>query len=462
MVRVYMFVYNAVTHDTRVLKEAQTLVDVGYQVTIYGILDRSNSKAEEIVAYGNTLPNIRIVRIGLNPIHKRLFNTLLYADSNASQQTISMSQAIEEKKLSIGFISQKFRNKLVRGVRFLMALLKRTIVKLITLIFPLLPRYLSFFDYYLQVYRLIKHAPTDIYHAHDLNTLPIAWWVSRRSVSKLVYDSHELYVERNRPNSISKLRKQLTAEVERFLIRRSDASITVNKSIAQELAQRYGVQQPTVVMNVPMYRKAQNIRIQSLRSELDIQASEKIIIYSGRVTFNRGLENLLRSLTMLPGHHLVYMGFVAQSYKETLLKLAIELEVESRFHFFGPVLSEAVVPHLQQADVGVAAIQNACLSYYYCSPNKLFEYFAAGIPVAVSNFPELSALVTKYKVGSTFDPENPQDIARAIRHILEDELTYQVMTERTQLVANDVTWAQQQEALLALYEDLEITSPERE
>jgi hypothetical protein len=45
------------------------------------------------------------------------------------------------------------------------------------------------------------------------------------------------------------------------------------------------------------------------------------------------------------------------------------------------------------ADVGVIPYRNVGLNNFFTSPNKLFEYCAAGVPVAASRFPELSKVV---------------------------------------------------------------------
>jgi len=41
-------------------------------------------------------------------------------------------------------------------------------------------------------------------------------------------------------------------------------------------------------------------------------------------------------------------------------------------------------------------------------PNKLFEYINSGIAVAASDLPEMKRIVAGYRLGTTFDPENPR------------------------------------------------------
>jgi glycosyltransferase involved in cell wall biosynthesis len=272
-----------------------------------------------------------------------------------------------------------------------------------------------------------------------LNTLPVAFFCSKRQKAKLVYDSHELYVERNKITPSSMAWKRILRTIEGVLVRRADAVFTVNETIAEILSNRYRIAKPLVLMNTPALCsnfECPEIQNGKLRSKLSISVGAQIILYSGAITFNRGLEQLIQSLQFLPSnYHLVFMGYGNEAFKQRLIKIAIENAVVDRFHFFGPVPSEQVTYYASDADLGVAPIVNACLSYYCCSPNKLFEYMNAGLPVAASNFPELVKVVIGHKIGTTFDPENPKDIARSVNKILEDSSIRNQMAKNAILAA---------------------------
>jgi hypothetical protein len=46
------------------------------------------------------------------------------------------------------------------------------------------------------------------------------------------------------------------------------------------------------------------------------------------------------------------------------------------------------------------------LSYFYCLPNKIFEYLMADIPFVVSDFPEMGKIVKRTNGGWLIDPNS--------------------------------------------------------
>ncbi len=142
---------------------------------------------------------------------------------------------------------------------------------------------------------------------------------------------------------------------------------------------------------------------------------------------------------------------VKEEYLTKLNTIAKESKVDSRFSIYGPVPHYMVPLITKQADLGIAPIQNICLSYYFCAPNKVFEYLLGGIPVIGSNFPELEKLIKGYNVGYTFDPEEPTEISAAVEQVFQNQEEYMAMKERTKKAAQNYNWENEAEKLLGLY-----------
>jgi glycosyltransferase involved in cell wall biosynthesis len=290
-----------------------------------------------------------------------------------------------------------------------------------------------------------------------MNTLYAAYKAAKSNKGKLIYDSHELYVDRNKLQKPSAFYKFLSYQFEGYFARKCDAVITVGDKIAELLQSRYRLKNNVfVVMNAPskIKQELKNDNHNKIREALHIPENYKLLIYTGSITFNRGLENLVRSLKFLPNMYLVMMGYGKNDFKKKLLAIANENNVSDRFSFFGPVPSDEVTAYTQEADLGIAPIINACLSYYYCAPNKIFEYLLGGIPVVASNFPEMEKIVKENNIGTTFNPEKPESIAKAVKEVFSDDERYKQLKANTKIAAEKYNWENEEKKLLNIYKNL--------
>jgi len=401
-----MFVYNRCTSDARVLKEARTLTGAGHQVRVIAVLDPSTEPREERDGF-------RIVRIERRPLHYRLL------------RWARIAAGIGRRRRSFTWILAPLA--LVGGAvrRLLLA--------------PHKP--LMFLDYYWRAYRMVRADPPDALHAHDLNTLPVAAALARRLRLPLTYDAHELYPE------ISTLSTREAATwrlLERRLAPRADRTLTVCDSIADELTRRYGLTRPTVVLNCPTAASANGAPAGARGG------GEPLVLYQGGFAPNRGLETLVRAAHGLERGTIVLMGWGPA--EEDLRALIAREGVEERVRIAAPVPPEEVVARAAEATVGVIPYEPVGLNNTYTTPNKLFDYMAAGLPVAASRLPELTRFVEGGSLGLTFAPGDPAALSAVLNEMLEDPDRLAAMRRAAREAARRYTWEQESEKLLALYD----------
>lgn len=266
----------------------------------------------------------------------------------------------------------------------------------------------------------LRELQGDIYHAHELWPLEACALAARACGARLVYDSHELEAHRNAP--YSRLERWLWTQHERRQVRRCDHVMAVSNGCARELERAYGLEEVTVLRNVPWTR--QQTPPVGLRETLCLGPDMPLIVYVGSVTFNRGLQRTLEALHELPGFSLVTVGPWRKDTREELLIQAQKGGLSGRF-FMHPKVPPEVLPKLiADADVSVIPIQNVCLSYWHCLPNKLFESAVAGLPMVVSDFPDMREFVEGNDIGAVCDPSDPRSIAEAIRKVYYNRHRY--------------------------------------
>ncbi|MGF1543088.1 MAG: glycosyltransferase family 4 protein [Parvularculaceae bacterium] len=245
-------------------------------------------------------------------------------------------------------------------------------------------------------------SPTTI-HAHDLNTLPAAASLARDVSARIIYDSHELETHRQPPPP--PLRRRFIARLERSLIKNAETVITVSDAIADHLAELYEIERPLVVRNAPAELRPSGAPARpGLRAASDLSERTPLLVYTGAVVFNRGIDVVVEALASLPDCHFAAVGPHHDPTVEKLRARAVELGVDGRFHLPPAVAPHEVVDFVASADIGVIPIIPVTLSYEYALPNKLFEMAFAGLPIVSSNLTEISKFISAYRLGETFPP----------------------------------------------------------
>jgi glycosyltransferase involved in cell wall biosynthesis len=288
----------------------------------------------------------------------------------------------------------------------------------------------------------------DVVHANDIATLIPGYLAARLSGARLVYDTHEYAVGVPYRKAVW---AWLAATIERLLIGRCDAVITVSDGIAERLQARYGLKErPTVVRNVPDLPPPASAP--DLREQMEI-GSAPLVLHQGAVAEGRGGGNLVRAVAEMDSAHLLFLG-ADGAFAEGLVHLASELGVGERTHFHPPVGLTELLSYTTQADVGVSLLEDTCDNHRLALPNKLFEYLAAGLPVVVSDLPEMRRLVSERQVGWVTDPGDPADIARALAAATVSRGD-ESLENRVRVAAAELNWRRERSRLTDLYARLE-------
>jgi glycosyltransferase involved in cell wall biosynthesis len=191
-----------------------------------------------------------------------------------------------------------------------------------------------------------------------------------------------------------------------------------------------------------------------LRARAGVPPGIPIVLYQGLYMPHRGLENLVRAASRFARARLVLMGW--GPLLETLQGIVASEGLRDRVVFLEPVPMRELLAVTAGADLGVIPYRNVGLNNYYTSPNKLFEYVAAGVPVAASRFPELIRVVEGLELGRTFDPDDPASIAAAVDAILENPSERARVQDNALRAAARFTWEDEARTLLEVYQALPV------
>ncbi len=380
MTKLAMFVFNAFTNDSRVLKEAVSLKKY-YDVTVFAHQDVGVKREESI-------DGLKVIRFS-------------YLD-----------------------------RKITKG----------TLLKL-----------KSYLVYIVKVVSCGKKF--DIIHCHDLNTLPVGFIIKKffNKKVKVVYDAHEHETE---IQGLVGAKKTFLKIIEKFLIKYADKVITVSNAIAEDYIRLYNIPKPALVLNTPIYQKIDKKDI--FRRELGIDKDQTIFLYQGGFSTGRGIEILLETFQNMQKEKgsdtlplcIVFMGY---GPLENLVKHAAK-EYEN-IYFYPAVTPEVLLNYTSSADFGIIFYENSCLNHDYCSPNKMFEYLMADIPVIASNLYEMKKLVQSNNIGIIAEENTVKSLKEAI--VKSTILDQNELRKNIQIIKKIYNWGEQEKVLLALYKELE-------
>ena len=420
--RVAMFVFNEVSHDRRVLLEADALQGAGWQVTIYGV-----RKVGSSALIGELRPSgVQISRFQLGDPPE--FSPLLGRLRRAVLMGVWHSARLGASLLT--------RVRMAQGQQ--------------------LGTRINLWSWATRV--SVASANDDILHAHDL-TGGIPVLMSKRALAQtVVYDSHEVFLESGRlARSPRVLRSLVGAAFEQPLLRRASALITVNPSVEGALGQKYVL--PTrreVVYNCadPLPRNEASARL--IRTAIGVGDEAVVALYHGGFTPVRGLRQIIEASkdVRLAETHFVFLGYGPM--EEELRARAAQSE---RIHVLPAVAPDVLADWISGASVGLMPNLPESLNEYYSTPNKLFESIAAGVPVVSSDFPERRRIILNAEtgpLGAVCDPSSPQDLARAIHEVTVGGKSARDAFRRRCLdaAATEWNWGAQAKKLVALYENV--------
>jgi glycosyltransferase involved in cell wall biosynthesis len=296
----------------------------------------------------------------------------------------------------------------------------------------------------IRLFFLLLFTSFDVVHANDLDTLLPAFLVSKLKGKKLVYDSHEIFPEV--PEVQGRWVKKVWQILERFLVSRLDAMITVNDSIAAYYHKKYGLQVKTI-RNIPERKTLQ--RLQN-RIDLDLPSDAFILIAQGTgINVDRGMEELVEALKNLQGVLLLLVGS-----GDVIPKLKRQVEEEKLTHcvrFVDRLPYDEMMQYTFNANLGVTLDKPTSLNYAFSLPNKIFDYIHAGIPVLASDLVEIRKIVTDYNVGILLESVDPACIRSAIESMRNDPDFPNSFIPYLSKAKSELTWEKEAQLLASFY-----------
>jgi glycosyltransferase involved in cell wall biosynthesis len=286
----------------------------------------------------------------------------------------------------------------------------------------------------------------DLYHAFGILTLPVALDLARdaRRTGRsglVVYDVIDAILESNNYRNVPRPVLAWYRRQEAGWVRRATAVVTVNDALADHCHRRWPFRErPTVLLNCQSRWTPPAQRPDLIRDVADLPRERRIVLFLGKLGRERGLEMAAEAVVRLRDAALVMLGAsVNPEWTAALAARSSEARFEGRHVVLPPVHPDDVRSWAASADASIIAVPANSLNQRLSTPNKFWESLAAGTPVVIGRDLEvMRGIVEADSLGAVADPTDPDDLARALREMLEQPREeYDAMRERCLAVSRD-------------------------
>jgi len=435
--RVAIVAANTFEYESRLLKTALTLAEDGHAVTVVAFagagLPASASLAERVELRRIVLD--RRIATGLRPIPGWARNAVLRATG--------LSPAAETIPLGPARGADRLRAPFRRGLEILATVRRGGS----------------------WAAAVAAAAPgAEVVHAKALIALPVAREAARRSAGRrgrFVYDVADLHTESARLVKLPGVLRALVRGREGRWVREAAGVLAATPAMAAEVARRFGVRPPVVLLNCPPAWHPEipgPIRSDRLAAAIGDGegAPRPTVLYHGAFRVDQGIEELVAA-TDEPafaaiGAVAVFLGF---GQLEPWLR-AEAARRPGRIAVLPAVPEADLLDWVAGADLAFVGAPPRTVNQRLTLPNKLFQALMAGVPIVVGTGTEHCRLARAEAVGECCDIDAPASIAAAIGAAL-DRSPAEREALRTHCRATALarySWEATRGGLIELYRDL--------
>lgn len=300
-----------------------------------------------------------------------------------------------------------------------------------------------------KIYKNALRVDASIYHIHDPELLPYAIRLKNKG-KKVVFDSHEKYTDQISaksylPSYVRNILAWAYGKYEDYVLRRIDAVIFPCTCDGKHPFQ--GKCDCCITIdNYPV--------LEELFEKYDstIEKEPFSVCYVGSITHNRGIGSLVNAIGKTNAHLIIAGNMAPRNYINELSKLPGWCNVE----YVGALDRKQVYSLIQKSCIGAATLLNVGqYNKYDNMQTKAYEYMSLGVPVLLTKAPYNETVIKKYGFGLCVDPENKDELAQAIGHILSNpQKAEQMGVNGRKAVLQEFNWKTQEEKLLNLYSRL--------
>lgn len=282
----------------------------------------------------------------------------------------------------------------------------------------------------------------DLVISHDYHTADVGYALAQVWGAKFSMDIHEYAAGQyfNDPQWV-KWQRPVSIATQGYYLARADVVTVVCEGIGKLLYEENQMKAPPItIRSVPFFQE------QEFRP-----TGERIrVLYHGDISPRR---EILAAVESMPKWRddidLVLRGPSDPAYMGDVKRLIGRLGLEKRVSIEESVPFNRIVPEASKADIGFFSFKGDSPQIRFTLPNKLFEYVMAGLCLVVGDTEEVAIVVKEHGVGVLIPQHSPAAIAETINSLTREKIDgYKKASLKAAHVLN---WDYEQKRMIEAY-----------
>jgi len=247
--------------------------------------------------------------------------------------------------------------------------------------------------------------------ANDLDALPLAIELAKRTNAKVIFDAHEYYPDSGHTNGLRfwLLNREIIYQCNKYLYQ-SDVVTTVSSGLKEAYEQNFHIK-PTIIKNTP---KLKNLKPSTVGTEIHL-------VHHGIAAPIREIEKMVRMAELLDSRYFIHFYLVDRSNGKYFNKIK-KISNSERVIFHDPVPTANIPDEINKYDIGLFLLPPNNFNYRHALPNKFFEFIQARLAIAIGPSLEMKHYVDKYSLGVCSDSFSPFDLAHELNILSSNKI----------------------------------------
>jgi glycosyltransferase involved in cell wall biosynthesis len=210
---------------------------------------------------------------------------------------------------------------------------------------------------------------------------------------------------------------------EKYCYKNADLIVTCSEGMSHSVREKFNT---TKIISIPNACDYSFFQEQDLTNILPSWVKgKKIFIYTGSMGLMDDCMQIIYGIEMVKRKDLVFV-FIGEGKEKKDLEQYVDQHHIPDIFFTGLIPKTNVRLWLQHSYAAFVTFKNIPM-LQTSSPNKMFDAFASGVPVMQTTTGWIKDLVEREHCGLNASPDNPEDLARAIEKMADNNFLHQQM-----------------------------------